>query len=166
MLLQTLLVVAFSAGLLPVSAHFNLNYPAPRGFNEDNLSTGPCGGFDTPASDRTPVSTISLAVDLTMGHDETAIQVLLGLGDNPGNNFNITLVPTFRQEGLGEFCLREIPLPSDLGLMDGMNATLQVVTNGDPTGGLYNVRLARLRLVIHTDEPFTSAQISPLRTVR
>lgn len=143
MLLKTLLF-AVSAALVPVSAHFNLNYPAARGFNEDNLGTGPCGGFDTPASKRTPVSTTSLAVDLKMGHDENAVQVLMGLGDNPGNNFNIILVRTFRQEGLGEFCFKEIALPADIGIKDGMNATLQVVTNGDPTGGLYNVRITRL----------------------
>lgn len=139
MLFQTLLV-AFSAAILPVSAHFNLNYPAVRGFNEDNLGNGPCGGFDSPAANRTLVSITSMAIDLEMGHDQNAVQVLLGLGDNPGNNFNITIVPTFRQEGLGEFCLREAPIPAKLGIMNGMNATLQVVTNGDPTGGLYNVR--------------------------
>jgi hypothetical protein len=142
-MLPQYLLVAFSAALVPVFAHFNLNYPAARGFNDGKLGDGPCGGIDTPATKRTPVSTTSLAVDLKMGHDENAVQVLLGLGDDPGNNFNITLVPTFRQEGLGEFCLKEIPLPSDLGIKDGMNATLQVVANGDPNGGLYNVRTLR-----------------------
>jgi hypothetical protein len=142
MLVQYFLV-AFSAALVPVSAHFNLNYPAARGFNDDKLPDGPCGGFDTPASKRTPVSTSSMTVDLKMGHDQNAVQILLGLGDNPGNNFNFTLVRTFRQEGLGEFCLKDIPLPTDLGIKDGMNATLQVVTNGDPNGGLYNVRTMR-----------------------
>jgi hypothetical protein len=131
-------LLAFSTALFPAHAHFNLNYPKARGFNDDDLGNGPCGGFDTP-SNRTPVSTTSLALDLEMGHDQSAVQVLLGLGDDPGDNFNITLLPTFRQEGLGEFCLKEIPLPSNLGIEDGMNATLQVVTNGDPSGGLYNV---------------------------
>ena len=31
-------------------------------------------------------------------------------------------------------------VPSSLNIKDGTNATLQVVTNGDPNGGLYNVR--------------------------
>lgn len=132
------LLFTLSAALLPVSAHFSLRYPAVRGDNEDDLGKAPCGAFDTPSSSRTPVSTSSLAIDLEMGHDQSAIQVLLGLGNNPGNNFNITLLPTFRQEGLGQFCLPEIPIPAGLGIMDGMNATLQVVTNGDPNGGLYN----------------------------
>jgi hypothetical protein len=139
MLLQ-ILIVALSAVLLPVSAHFELTYPAVRGFSEDNSGSGPCGGFDTPAADRSSVSTTSVTIALRMGHDEKAVQILLALGDNPGNNFNITLVPTFRQEGLGEFCLPDIQFPSDLGITDGMNGSLQVVTNGDPNGGLYNVR--------------------------
>lgn len=31
-------------------------------------------------------------------------------------------------------------VPSSLNIKDGTNATLQVVTNGDPSGGLYNVK--------------------------
>ena len=31
-----------------------------------------------------------------------------------------------------------IEIPSSLGVTEGMNATIQVVTNGDPDGGLYN----------------------------
>ena len=167
MLLQ-IVFVALSAALVPVSAHFKLNYPAVRGDNEDDLVKGPCGGFDTPSSDRTPVSTSSLAVDLEMGHDQSAIQVLLGLGNNPGNNFNITLLPTFRQEVLGEFCLPEIPIPSGLGIMDGMNATLQVVTNGDPTGGLYNVSVLQhiLSILMLTEFSLPSAQTLPFRPGR
>lgn len=148
MLLQALLVTLFTS-LVPVSAHFELVYPTVRGGSEDDQGSGPCGGVDTPSSSRTNVSTDTVAVDLRMGHDETAVQVLLGLGNNPGNNFNITLVPTFRQEGLGDFCLPEIPIPSDLGIMDGMNATLQVVTNGDPSGGLYTVSLTRPHAIFH-----------------
>ena len=30
-------------------------------------------------------------------------------------------------------------VPSSLGIKDGDNGTIQVVTNGDPSGGLYNV---------------------------
>lgn len=154
MLLQ-ILIVALSAVLLPVSAHFELTYPTVRGFNEDKSGTGPCGGFDTPAADRTSVSTRSVAVALKMGHDEKAVQILLALGDNPGNNFNITLVPTFRQEGLGEFCLPDVPLPSNLGIIDGMKASLQVITNGDPKGGLYNVRPIPIHPSISCSCPFS-----------
>lgn len=136
MLLQILLSI--STALLPVSAHFSINYPAGRDTSAENLGNGPCGGSDAPSAERTRVSTTSLTVDLEMGHDQKAVQLLLGLGDNPGSNFNITLLQTFRQEGFGQFCLRDVPVPSDVGIVDGTNATLQVVTNGDPIGGLYN----------------------------
>lgn len=145
MLLPTFLV-AICATVLPASAHYSLSYPPPRGTNEDNQGSGPCGGFDEPSSNRTVMSTTALTVQLEMGHDEAAVQVLLGFGDNPGNNFNLTIVRTMRQEGLGEFCIPDIPLPTDLGIRNGTNATLQVVTNGDPTGGLYSVMISEPHL--------------------
>jgi hypothetical protein len=78
-----------------------------------------------------------------MGHDETAVEVLLALGNDPSTNFNITLRPTFRIEGLGEFCLPHVVFDESVlgtNITDGMNATLQVQSNGDPSGGLYAVR--------------------------
>jgi len=50
------------------SAHFNLDYPAARGFDEDKLVQFPCGSFNTPVSNRTvwPISGGSIA--LTMGY--------------------------------------------------------------------------------------------------
>lgn len=78
-----------------------------------------------------------------MGHDEAAVQVLLGLGNDPGENFNITLLPTIQEEGLGHFCLGNISasmgMMGEVNITDGTNATIQVVTNGDSNGGLYNV---------------------------
>ncbi len=74
-----------------------------------------------------------------MGHSHSSVQVLLALGNDPGSNFNITLMPVFTENGLGEFCMREVMVPSSVEVMDGMNATIQVVTSGDPSGGLYNV---------------------------
>jgi hypothetical protein len=74
-----------------------------------------------------------------MGHDRTVIQVLLGLGNDVGSSFNIILEPTFAQVGLGSFCLPDVPIPASLGITEGMNATMQVVTDGEGGGGLYNV---------------------------
>ncbi|EEP81153.1 hypothetical protein UREG_05995 [Uncinocarpus reesii 1704] len=135
-------ILALSSLFSLSAAHFVLVEPTPRGFSEDELSNFPCGGQSVSDS-RTKVSLNDpkISIALEMGHDQTAVQVLLGLGNDPGSNFNITLVPTFRQTGLGDFCLPEVSLQEQLmgvGLEDGMNATLQVVTNGDPTGGLYN----------------------------
>lgn len=77
-----------------------------------------------------------------MGHDQAAFQVLLGLGNDPGENYNITLIPTLRQMGLGKFCLPDVSLDEDaigVKVKEGMNGTVQVVTSGDPDGGLYQV---------------------------
>jgi len=124
------------------SAHFKLQAPPSRPFNEDTAGTFPCAGQQISSSrTQIPLSTSELSIVLEMGHDQTAVQVLLALGDDPGSNFNITLVHTFGQTGLGLFCLQNVPITEAvLGapLRDGMNATLQVVTNGDPSGGLYN----------------------------
>ena len=121
------------------AAHFTLDYPKVRGFNEDTLPTFPCGGFDTVSSERTTVSTSGFPVSLTLGHDENAVTMLLAVGDNPGSSFNIPLTQTFRSEGLGKFCLPIVSVPTDLNITEGTLATLQVITNGDPNGGLYNV---------------------------
>lgn len=140
----SLVSLASLASLVPLAAaHFKLDYPPSRGFVEDTMPQFPCGGR-AQSSNRTVLSLSegSLPVALTMGHSQTAVEILLGLGNDPGSNFNITLVPTFRLTGLGSFCLPHVPLdPKVLGtnLTDGANATLQVVTNGDPTGGLYAV---------------------------
>lgn len=124
------------------SAHFYLVYPDSRHRVEETMPTFPCGGAP-PTADRTlvPLSG-SFPVALRMGHVQTAVEMLLSLGTHPGDHFNITLVPTMEVEGLGEFCIPHVSLnPAVLGanVTDGMNATLQVQTNGDPNGGLYAV---------------------------
>jgi hypothetical protein len=79
-----------------------------------------------------------------MGHDTAAVQVLLALGNDPGSDYNLTLLPTIQEVGLGKFCLGAVGMGvgmgMDLGIKEGVNATVQVVTSGDGGGGLYNVR--------------------------
>ncbi|KAJ9623144.1 hypothetical protein H2203_006080 [Taxawa tesnikishii (nom. ined.)] len=141
------------SALLPLaSAHFKLVYPAARGFDEDTLATFPCGGQNTVSSNRTMFPINGAPIQLNMGHTQTNLQVLLALGNDPGSNFNITLVPTFTEEGPQNFCIGAgaIQYPEGLNITDGMNATIQVVSNGDPSGGLYNC----------ADITFTSTQLS------
>ena len=120
------------------SAHFNLNYPAARGFDEDKLGTFPCGSFDTPSSNRTLWPLTGGEIALTMGHIDANVEVLIGFGDNVGSAFNTVLRPTFQEQGLGSFCMTGFTLPDGTNVTEGMNATIQVQTNGDPDGGLYN----------------------------
>jgi hypothetical protein len=59
-----------------------------------------------------------------------------------GSNYNISLQATVGAQGLGEFCFSNVPLdPKTIGVVfqNGQNATLQVVTNGDTTPGLFAV---------------------------
>ncbi|KAJ5203748.1 uncharacterized protein N7498_004627 [Penicillium cinerascens] len=122
------------------SAHFHLEYPISRGFDEDTMPNFPCGGM-SQSSNRTqlPISG-SFPVALSMGHIQSAVEVLIALGSEPGDSYNITLVPTFQVNGLGAFCLPHVDFSEALlgvNITDGMNATVQVQTNGDPSGGLY-----------------------------
>lgn len=117
------------------SAHFNLDYPAARGFDEDTLGNFPCGGQDTVSQNRTAFPLTGGEIALTMGHIDANVEVLIAYGNSPGSAFNTILRSTFSEQGLGAFCMTGFTIPSS---MDGMNATIQVVTNGDPDGGLYN----------------------------
>jgi nascent polypeptide-associated complex subunit beta len=126
--------------LLPLStAHFLLKWPIARGFDDMKSVNFPCGGFDSVSSSRTDFPLNGAPVQLDMHHPQTRVEVLLSIGSDPGNNYNIVLRPTFAQEGLGNFCVGGVSLPSGLNVSDGTPATLQVVSNGDPDGGLYQV---------------------------
>ena len=134
-----LLLLAF----LPLTtlAHFALESPASREGNEDLQDQFPCGGSNTPSSERTQWSLTGGPIQMELGHTESAVQVLLGLGNDPGENFNITILPTIQEQGPGQFCVGAVTIPEGVA-KEGMNATIQVVTDrGETTGGLYNVSL-------------------------
>lgn len=127
--------------LLPLaSAHFTLDWPPARGFDDAKAVDFPCGGFDSVKTPRTEFPLNGGPLQLNMHHPQTRIAVYLALGNDPGSNYNFVLVPQLMQQGLGDFCLGDVKLPSGLNLTAGTNGTIQVVTNGDPTGGLYQVR--------------------------
>ena len=91
-----------------VTAHFQLNSPPARGFDEDTLATFPCGGQDTVSNNRSLFPLAGGPVQLNMEHDHAEVQVLLGLGNDVGENFNITLEPIFLEEGIGQFCMGDV----------------------------------------------------------
>jgi len=136
--------LALLAALPLVSAHFKLNYPAARGFNEASIGTFPCGGQDTVSAVRTQWPTTGGPIQLNMGHTASQVEVLIALGNNPGSAFNTILVPTVQETGPNNFCFGMVTVPASIGgvaITAGMNATIQVVTNGDSgaNSGLYNV---------------------------
>ncbi|EXJ86403.1 hypothetical protein A1O3_03354 [Capronia epimyces CBS 606.96] len=121
---------------LLVSAHFHIHYPAPRSDEDETEAKFPCGGFSV-SQNRTVVSSSAFPVALEMGHDRSVVQILLALGNDPGDNFNITLEQTFQEQGEGSFCLPSVQVPASLDIQDGTNGTLQVITDGEGGGGLY-----------------------------
>ncbi|KAL6240479.1 hypothetical protein RBB50_012591 [Rhinocladiella similis] len=118
-------------------AHFELNFPPSRGSNDENQATFPCGGY-SQGQNRTRVSSTEVPVSVKLGHTENLFQILLAIGNDVGSSFNYELLPTIREMGPGDFCLSSIPVPSDLNITDGTNATIQVITNAHDGGGLYN----------------------------
>lgn len=136
MLSKSILALA----LAPVAlAHFNLEYPTSRGFDEDKEPTFPCGGFDTVQSQRTDFPISGGPIQLKLGHQQTNIAVYIAVGDNPGSGFSTVLYPQFQVSGYGEFCLGDVSMPSSLNVTEGTKASIQVITNAHGEGGLYQV---------------------------
>ncbi|KAF2097782.1 hypothetical protein NA57DRAFT_76590 [Rhizodiscina lignyota] len=132
------------------AAHFQMHYPHSRGFSEDTIVQYPCGGFNDVESNRTEFPINGGPVQLNMEHTETNVEVLIAFGNNPsGADYHTVLVPTLFERGPQLFCLGDIRIPNAKA---GTNATIQVVTNGDPSGGLY--ACADITL---TDTPLSSA---------
>ncbi|KAK9590044.1 hypothetical protein V6Z93_006085 [Aspergillus fumigatus] len=131
-----------------VAAHFRLQYPTSRGFNADTMANFPCGDL-AQSSNRTQVSLSSgsFPVALRMGHDETAVEVLLALGNDPGTNFNITLHPTFRIEGLGEFCLPNVVpmvIPAEVSTLVPTSSSLRPRQDEKPSSCTNNTGISAI----------------------
>ncbi|KEF58527.1 uncharacterized protein A1O9_06453 [Exophiala aquamarina CBS 119918] len=130
-------LLALLALPLFASAHFELSFPAPRGNDDENQATFPCGGYDQ-TQNRTRVSMTSVAVAVELGHTENLFQIALAIGNDVGDSFNTIILPTIEEFGPGEFCLAAIPIPADLNITEGTNGTIQVITNSHDGSGLYN----------------------------
>ncbi|KAI1361204.1 hypothetical protein F5Y08DRAFT_342941 [Xylaria arbuscula] len=133
-------LVLFAAAWL-VSAHFQLTYPAWRADTlADNTTfdqwSYPCAGVPYGTENKTewPLEGASVALDLH--HPWVYLYINLGIGEN-ATNFNISLTPDLLNvTGKGDFCITDLPIPKDV--VDGQNATIQVVTNGQSGSALYN----------------------------
>ncbi|KAK3341874.1 hypothetical protein B0T25DRAFT_617361 [Lasiosphaeria hispida] len=128
------------------TAHFGLPYPAWRynTLNAANTSysqwTYPCAGVpgNLPNGNRTdwPLKGGSIKIDLH--HDWTYVFINIGLGANV-SNFNYTLTPEiWNATGKGILCVPELTLPTSLSVVDGTEASIQVVTVGASGSALYN----------------------------
>ncbi|GAA5897319.1 uncharacterized protein JCM6883_006655 [Sporobolomyces salmoneus] len=136
----------FSATLLslfalPVAlAHFTLDYPQTRGFDED-LEPQFCGGFNSPSSSRTPFPLSGQGSILIDSHHPTAqVAVLISFDENPTSIEQFTKLSNGTSYGLlqnfetlnseGEYCLSVDVASLNLGAVNGTPATIQVEFNG------------------------------------
>ena len=131
----TLTALGATLFLSLTSAHFLMVYPASRGFDDAKIATFPCGGFDTVSTNRTLFPLSGGEISLEMADTSSNIEALIGPGNNVGNGFSQVIRQTFAQTGEGNFCMTGFSLPTNL---NGMNATIQVVTSSDDSAGLYN----------------------------
>jgi nascent polypeptide-associated complex subunit beta len=130
----------FALSLIPVSlAHFTLDWPKARGFDDDKEPNFPCGGFDTVQQQRNDFPINGGPLQLNMGHEQTNVAVYMAVGNNPGSGFSVVMRPQFVVTGLGNFCIGQVSVPAGMNVTDGTPASIQVVTNAHGSGGLYQV---------------------------
>ncbi|KIK02304.1 hypothetical protein K443DRAFT_97168 [Laccaria amethystina LaAM-08-1] len=131
----TLAVFAIVAG---VNAHFQLQFPPPRGvFVEDNEPTF-CDGYPNPAANRTEFPLTGGFITLNSEHPLWTSGVLLSTVSDPTsfNNFS-QITPYAQAHGEGSFCLPfDLSMTNATGLQDGQNVTIQIVYDGGD-GNLY-----------------------------
>ncbi|KAG1441948.1 hypothetical protein G6F56_011269 [Rhizopus delemar] len=110
-------LVSFQA----VLGHFTLTYPSSRGFNEDQESISPCGGFNTASSERVVFPLQNAFIEINSGHTSYSYQINAITGNST------TLVGSGSRSYPQASCLS---LNSLDGISAGTNTTLQVVYNG------------------------------------
>ena len=126
--------------LAVTSAHFQLTYPKARGFDDAKEGNAPCGGFDDVQQQRTNFPISGGPIQLNMGHSQTNVAVYMAIGSDPKSGFSIVAKQQLAVEGLGNFCIGSVSLPSGLNISDGTPASIQVVTGShEAGGGLYQV---------------------------
>src|SRR5437762_8689331 len=119
--------------ILPVFAHYTLDYPPTVGFNEDQEPNPPCGGFDPDISNLTawPLSGGEIAIDSY--HPEMK---LLYRAQLMGSKSWVNLTDGFLDmTGFGELCIKALAVP---GNWSGKVGVVQTI--GKPADGiLYQV---------------------------
>ncbi|RDX56087.1 hypothetical protein OH76DRAFT_1337274 [Lentinus brumalis] len=131
--------------LTVVSAHFQLQYPPPRGdFVEDDEPTF-CDGYANSVANRTTFPTSGGFISINSEHPSWTLGGILATVQNPANfaafqdgkgNFQ-QFLPFFSTTGEGSFCVDVDLAKSGIsGIQNGANVTLQFVFDGGD-GQLY-----------------------------
>ncbi|KAJ6627164.1 hypothetical protein B0H10DRAFT_2429495 [Mycena sp. CBHHK59/15] len=130
MLASTSLVLAGLAAI--VNAHFQLQFPGPRGpFVEDDEPTF-CDGYDSATTNRTVFPLAGGFFTLNSEHTTWTAGVSLSTKEDPTSfqDFS-TIIPFFQRSGEGVFCIPlDFSSTNATGLKDGLNVTLEIIFDG------------------------------------
>ncbi|KAG9050272.1 hypothetical protein FS837_006713 [Tulasnella sp. UAMH 9824] len=154
-------ILGISAALITAAqAHFTLDYPPTRGFDEacQDLEPEFCGGFPV-ANNRSLFPLTGGMVEIDSHHESAQFVTLISFSNNPQSftDFNTTanggsipyLKPFIQIQGTGEACIPvDVASLNVPGVQNGTNATIQVQFNGGD-GWLY--QCADVTLVSSTD---------------
>jgi len=141
-----LLIVATFLGLASVaSAHFQLQYPVPRGvFVEDNEPNF-CDGYTNAVSNRTVFPLNNGVISMNSEHPQWTVGVLVSTKQNPtsfndfnnANGSNQLVVNFFQTSGEGLACFNiDLSKSGIAGVTDGANVSIEVAFDGGD-GQLY-----------------------------
>ncbi|KAI9572658.1 hypothetical protein HD554DRAFT_2061866 [Boletus coccyginus] len=131
-------VVLAAAFAAVADAHFQLQYPLPRGpFVEDSEVTF-CDGYTNAVSNRTAFPISNGVINLNSEHPTWTVGVIISTIQNPTSflDFNSSsgyqlVVPYFQTSGEGGYCFPiNIAASGVSGIQDGANVTIQIIYNG------------------------------------
>lgn len=141
-----LIVLAFASS---AAAHFTLDYPTTRGFDEDKEDDNFCGGFYNVSLPRQPWYYRNGPVQIDSHHTSATVNIYISFDVPTGSESflktsNGTSVPPLRQNiaitGEGEFCFHANASSLDVPgvrVTDGTNATIMVEYINNVHGHLY-----------------------------
>ncbi|KIM33896.1 hypothetical protein M408DRAFT_325468 [Serendipita vermifera MAFF 305830] len=119
--LSALLALAGAA-----TAHFTLDYPPSRAFNEDDEVNAPCGGA-AASTTRTPFPLGDGFIRLTSTHEPFNILVLISFVDNPTDIKNFTFTPSGEAQApvrdFFQVTMDDVCIGVDIGAIGYANAT-------------------------------------------
>ncbi|TFK41393.1 hypothetical protein BDQ12DRAFT_679389 [Crucibulum laeve] len=129
--MQSSILFLISLLSVVVNAHFQLQFPAPRGVFVENDEPNFCDGYNTAASNRTAFPLTGGFFTLNSEHPKWTSEVLLSTASNPTSFDNFSsVVPFFQLNGEGIFCIPlDFSKTNATGLKDGQNVTIQVRKN-------------------------------------
>ncbi|KAI9572656.1 hypothetical protein HD554DRAFT_1336551 [Boletus coccyginus] len=132
---SVVLAVAFAA---VANAHFQLQYPLPRGPFVSAAEVGFCDGYTNATQNRTIFPISDGVINLKSGHPSWTVGVIISTIQNPTSfvDFNSSAgyqlaVPFFQSNGTQRYCFPiNIAASGVSGVQEGANVTIQVIYNG------------------------------------